>query len=171
MIRSLLSACPVAGKCCGKRECPDLGTACLEEYIRCRIQGASSRQNVIDQPDARRLPQAIRRPERSTNIVASGTADELRLRRCVLSPDESLWDEGNVEDPCDAIGDGVDVVEAAMAGTPRVEGDAQDQIRTLLRFDRDPLSQEGGEMIDGESNRDRRSEGIAGVLESREPSS
>lgn len=76
---------------------------------------------------------------------------------------------GNREGFGGTLSDGIDVIEASATFAPRMKGNADDQIRALSGMASDVPRQQHRQMVDRETDRDGRPEGISGIFEAREP--
>lgn len=171
MIDITLPPRPSARKCSGERERSDLRGAAIEQRVGSGIECVSSRQHIIDQPDVCSRSQPACDAKRAANVLAPVPTDEFRLVSCLMDSHQGIGGPRPPEVARNSAGDGIDVVESPPAFAARVKGNADDAIGPCARLFENTPRQFIGEMIDRETDRDRRSEGAAGGLEPGYPAS
>ncbi len=62
----------------------------------------------------------------------------------------------SIQNACDTARDGIDMVEASLAYAAWMDRDTHDEVGSLPGFVSDPTGQFGREMLDRETDRDRR---------------
>lgn len=170
MIRRSGPQCPSCRERCRERESAHFKGTCLEERIGCGVERVAGRKNIVDQPNGSRPTELAIGRKCAPHILVPISAHQFGLGLRVTPALESVGRPRSLENGCDAAGNRIDVVEAALTSTASMERDTHDEVGSRPGFPLDSAGQFGREVVDREADRDRRAEGTPRGFEAGYPS-